>query len=190
MDCKMNCTKHQSISVTAIGSHNCSRCEDRNLLPFLSLAFLTFNSVIAVCRAYNHRDFSMIGFVLFLYFGFMSLLACLKAFDRLPLHEESPKKSCLKVAIWVLSTALNVGLAIHFAPLLFPVAFFIILVLAMASSATSFYFFFIYRDRRTNATSNCSSDIKNDKSGYRVIISAIGSWVSLEIDLPLLWRTC
>ncbi|OVA00310.1 hypothetical protein BVC80_8799g14 [Macleaya cordata] len=112
----------------------------------LSFAYLSVNSLVAVFKAYNHEDYQMVAFVLFLYFGFMSLFWFSRVFHSLPRNEESHKKEFLKIAIWVLTTSLNLGLAIKFAPLIYPIAGVFICIMALASSVCGFYLFFIYRD--------------------------------------------
>ncbi|KAF8399414.1 hypothetical protein HHK36_015278 [Tetracentron sinense] len=117
-----------------------------NFLPTLGICYLTLNTVIAIFRAHAHNDTPMIFFIVFLYVGFLSLYTCFMAFDRLPRNEESCRKDCLKAVIWIISTALNFGLAIRFSQLLFPIASVFIFAMAITSSAFGFYFFFIYRD--------------------------------------------
>ncbi|KAJ4973612.1 hypothetical protein NE237_006786 [Protea cynaroides] len=119
--------------------------EESNFLAMTSLCFLTFNAVFTSVRAHAHHDISTMFFIFFLYFGFLSLLLCFKAIERFPPHEESPKKEVLKFAIWVLSTSLNVGLALKFAPLIHPIGGVFLCVLATVTSGISFYFCFIYR---------------------------------------------
>ncbi|KAF8408049.1 hypothetical protein HHK36_007190 [Tetracentron sinense] len=130
--------------------------EGSNLLPTIGICYLTFNTVVAIFRAYAHDDIPMIAFVLFLYGGFISLYSCMMALDQLPRNEESRRKDLLKIIIWILFTSLNFGIAIRFAMLLYPIASVIIFAMATVSSVSAFYFFFIYRAENASAGNFCS----------------------------------
>ncbi|KAF8408048.1 hypothetical protein HHK36_007189 [Tetracentron sinense] len=129
--------------------------EGSNLLPTIGICYLTFNTVVAIFRAYAHDDIPMMAFVLFLYGGFISLYSCMMALDRLPRNEESRRKDLLKIIIWILLTSLNFGIAIRFAMLLYPIASVIIFAMATVSSASAFYFFFIFRAENAGAGNFC-----------------------------------
>ncbi|XP_042510417.1 uncharacterized protein LOC122085882 [Macadamia integrifolia] len=172
MDMKTGDTQQQKRPSCNNRSSRQAQTQESNFLPMMSLCFLTVNGVVTFVRAHAHGDTSTMAFVLFLYFGFLSLFCCLKAFDHFPPHEESPKKELLKVAIWVISTSLNVGLAVRFAPLIHPIGAIFICALASVSSGFGFYFFFIHRvDPSDVHNGSCKSYADNKKKKFFVVSS-------------------
>ncbi|OVA19101.1 hypothetical protein BVC80_9031g41 [Macleaya cordata] len=140
-------------------------------ISILSFAYLSVNSLVAVFKAYNHDDYQMVAFLLFLYFGFMSLFWFSRVFHSLPSNKESRKKDFFKIAIWVLTASLNLGLAIKFAPLIYPIAGVFICIMALASSVSGFYLFFIYRDDQQISDNKIKSYVSSSSVGKMKIKS-------------------
>ncbi|XVF14210.1 hypothetical protein REPUB_Repub09cG0038500 [Reevesia pubescens] len=108
-------------------------------LPAIAYFYLTFNSISTIYQAYSHGDFSMVAFIVFVYFGYFCLMYCIKEFQALPPNENTPRKDFLKSVIWVLANVILFGFAYQFSTFIHPVA--AVFFFAFAMSASSFLFF-------------------------------------------------
>lgn len=127
-------------------SHGKAESEGFSWLQPLALAFLTFNSAVAVYR--SRREPWGIAFVVTSYLDLMLLFWCLRQFERTP--EGSPKIKILKKAVWSLTTLLTTMFAYRVAATMpLPVA---AAVWAMAglTVGTGFYVFFIFKEKESS----------------------------------------
>jgi hypothetical protein len=109
----------------------------------LGLAFLTFNSGMAIYR--SNRDAGSIIFVAVSYLDLVALFACLRVYDRLDFH--SPRREQVKAAVWSLTTLLTVMFTYKVAEFM-PLAFkLVVWAMAAATTCGGFYAFFIHDDK-------------------------------------------
>ncbi|XP_010932905.1 uncharacterized protein [Elaeis guineensis] len=117
-----------------------------DLLPAIGFLFLTVNVVTAAYHA--RHDPGTLVFVLWSYVNLLLLFWCLKKFENLRTDCPPPaeKRERLKVAIWVLSTALNLTFAWRVAGIM-PLALAVV-IWAMSGflAVAGFYGLFIYKD--------------------------------------------
>ncbi|MQL95227.1 hypothetical protein Taro_027902, partial [Colocasia esculenta] len=109
-----------------------------SLLHIAALAFLTYNSALAVCRARN--DPWTLAFVVSAYSSMMLLFWCLRAFEAAP----PEKKERLKLVIWLLAMALNAMFSYRVASMM-PFGFAVaIWATAGVTTVAGFYAFFVW----------------------------------------------
>lgn len=126
-------------------SHSKPDSDGFSWLQPLGLAFLTFNSVVALYR--SRSDPWGVAFVVTSYVDLLLLFWCLRRFESTP--EGSPNTGTLKMAVWSLSTLLTVMFSYRVASIMpLPVA---VVVWAMAglTIAAGFYAFFIYKEKES-----------------------------------------
>ena len=121
--------------------------------PWLTLTgfvFLTFNSGMAIYR--SEGEIASVAFVVFSYLDLVALFYCLRQFEKA--HPDSPRRGHLKVAVWILTTALTVVFSYKVAAIM-PVAV-KVLVWAMASATIlgGFYAFFLHQEKTVLAGSH------------------------------------
>lgn len=116
-----------------------------SFLPKLGFVFLTFSVVSSI---YNSRgDPGMLAFVISSYVNLLLLFWCVDRFEKLGPNSPPEKRKRLKVAIWVLTTALNLALAWRVADVM-PWAL-AVAAWSMAAfvAVVGFYVFFIHEDQ-------------------------------------------
>ncbi|KAG1346283.1 hypothetical protein COCNU_06G001120 [Cocos nucifera] len=124
-------------------SHGKPDSDGFSWLQPLGLAFLTFNSVVALYR--SRSDPWGMAFVLTSYVDLLLLFWCLRRFESTP--EGSPNTGILKMAVWSLSTLLTVMFSYRVASIMpLPVAV-VVWTMAGLTIAAGFYAFFIYKEK-------------------------------------------
>ncbi|XWS32844.1 hypothetical protein CRYUN_Cryun22dG0024800 [Craigia yunnanensis] len=146
-------------------------------LPAIVYFYLTFNSISAIYLAYSHGDFSMVAFVLFVYFGYFFLMFCITIFQALPPQENSPRKDFLKSVIWVLTSFILFGFAYQFSTFIHPVAAVFALAIAISASSFIFFLYFVHdghhHQQQKQSPSSCYklriTILRNSSSNSKVI---------------------
>ncbi|CAL4889163.1 unnamed protein product [Urochloa decumbens] len=115
--------------------------------PWLTVAgfgFLTFNSGMAVYRSKGDRG--AVAFVAFSYLDLLALFYCLRRYEGA--EPGSALRDRLKVAVWLLTTALTVLFSYKVAAVM-PVAVAVVVwLMAFATVAGGFYAFFCSEDKQ------------------------------------------
>ncbi|XP_008806216.1 uncharacterized protein LOC103718967 [Phoenix dactylifera] len=123
-----------------------------NLLPAVGFLFLTVNVIAAAYHA--RQDPGTLVFVLWSYVNLLLLFLCLKKFESLEADSPPEKRERLKVAIWVLATALNLTFAWRVAGIM-PLALAVVIwAMAALVAVAGFYGLFIYKDGNGNCIEN------------------------------------
>ncbi|CAN6277973.1 unnamed protein product [Urochloa humidicola] len=109
----------------------------------LGFLFLTLNSGLAIVR--SRGEATAIAFVCFTYADLVALFACFRLFERA--GAGSPKRTTLKLAVWLLTTMLTVAFSYKVAAVTpLPVAVHVWLM-AATTVAGGFYAFFIHEEK-------------------------------------------
>ncbi|CAN6237559.1 unnamed protein product [Urochloa humidicola] len=110
---------------------------------FLGFLFLTLNSGLAIVR--SRGEATAVAFVCFTYADLVTLFACFTLFERA--GAGSPKRTTLKLAVWLLTTMLTVAFSYKVAAVTpLPVAVHVWLM-AATTVAGGFYAFFIHEEK-------------------------------------------
>lgn len=115
-----------------------------SLLTFLGFLFLTFNSGMAVCR--SHGDRETVAFVVFSYVDLLALFHCLRRYENA--EPASQLRDRLKIAVWVLTTALTLLFSFKVAAVMPPAVAVLVWLMAFATIAGGFYAFFCYNEKQ------------------------------------------
>ncbi|CAN6271943.1 unnamed protein product [Urochloa humidicola] len=130
---------HQADSINAAGGSRFSW-----LPTFLAFLLLTFNSAMAIVR--SQGDTMAIAFVGFCYGDLVALLICLTMYERA--RAGSAKRTCLKIAVWVLTTLLTFAFSYKVAAAMpAPVAVLVWLI-TFATVSGGFIAFFVYNEKK------------------------------------------
>ncbi|EHA8586589.1 hypothetical protein COCNU_scaffold000558G000010 [Cocos nucifera] len=115
-----------------------------DLLPTIGFLFLTVNVVTAGYHA--RQDPGTLVFLLWSYVNLLLLFWCLKKFENLGTDSPPEKRERLKVAIWLLATALNLTFASRVAGIM-PLALAVV-IWAMSGfvAVAGFYGLFVCND--------------------------------------------
>jgi hypothetical protein len=123
-------------------------------LPAMGFVFLTFNSAVAIHR--SNGDMSAVAFVASSYVDLLILFFCLRWFERAP--PGSANRRWLKVAFWVLTTALTLLFSHKVAAIMPEAVKVLVWLMASATVLGGSYAFFLQRPNKvceiqTSATS-------------------------------------
>ncbi|CAO2037681.1 unnamed protein product [Urochloa humidicola] len=112
-------------------------------LTILGFLFLTLNSLMAIHRSQGER--STVAFVVFSYLDLVVLFICLKWYENaLP---DSVTRAWLKVAVWILTTALTLLFSAKVAVVMPAAVAVVVWLMAFATVAGGFYAFFCYSEK-------------------------------------------
>ncbi|KAF7134960.1 hypothetical protein RHSIM_Rhsim08G0065300 [Rhododendron simsii] len=119
-----------------------------------------------IYRAYSHRDYYTVGFVVFEYSAFLLLDLCLTAFHKLPSQNRTNWRRFLQLAIWVLYSAMVFGFSTYFGPLFGdPVCGYSLYVVSIVGSVFLFYVYVI-----SDGMSGCDECLGDqEKKGTREV---------------------
>ncbi|TKW37254.1 hypothetical protein SEVIR_1G036000v4 [Setaria viridis] len=115
--------------------------------PWLTVAgfgFLTFNSGMAVYRSQGDRG--AVAFVAFSYLDLLALFYCLRRYEGA--EPGSALRDRLKVAVWLLTTALTILFSYKVAAVMPVAAAVVVWLMAFATVAGGFYGFFCHEDKK------------------------------------------
>ncbi|KAL6604436.1 hypothetical protein ACP70R_042863 [Stipagrostis hirtigluma subsp. patula] len=112
-------------------------------LTVLGFAFLTFNSGMAVYR--SPGDLWAIAFVAFSYVDLLALFFCLRQYESA--EPGSQLRDRLKVAVWLLTTALTLVFSYKVAAVMPAAVAIVVWLMAFGTVAGGFYAFFCYADK-------------------------------------------
>ncbi|KAJ4757224.1 hypothetical protein LUZ62_067599 [Rhynchospora pubera] len=111
-------------------------------LSALAFAFLTVNSLLAICR--SKGDKGTVAFITISFTDLLLLFWCLRLFERAA--PGSVTRERIKVAVWSLATLLTLMFSSKVAILMpLPVAV-VVWVMAAATSVGGFYAFFLLKE--------------------------------------------
>lgn len=119
-----------------------------NLLPAIGFLFLTYNVITSAYHA--RQDRTTLVFVLLSYADLLLLFLCLEKFQSLEADNKPEKRQKLKVAIWVLATALNLAFAWRVARIMPGAVAVVIWAMSSFVAAAGFYCLLIYKDEYSN----------------------------------------
>lgn len=115
--------------------------------PWLTVAgfgFLTFNSGMAVYRSQGDRG--AVAFVAFSYLDLLALFYCLRRYESA--EPGSGLRDRLKVAVWLLTTALTILFSYKVAALMPLAVAVVVWLMAFATVAGGFYAFFCSENKQ------------------------------------------
>ncbi|KAL6628921.1 hypothetical protein ACP70R_028686 [Stipagrostis hirtigluma subsp. patula] len=112
-------------------------------LTALGFGFLTFNSGMAIYR--SKGDGEAIAFVAFSYLDLLTLFFCLKQYENA--EPGSQLRDRLKVAVWLLTTALTLVFSYKVAAVMPAAVAVLVWLMAFGTVAGGFYAFFCYSEK-------------------------------------------
>jgi hypothetical protein len=111
-----------------------------SLLTALGLAFLTFNSGMAIYR--SNGDYESIAFVAFSYFDLVLLFYCLRYYEQ-----GDRRSKWVKAAVWVLTTLLTVMFSYKVAAVMPLKVAAIVWAMAGTTVLGGHYAFFVHKEK-------------------------------------------
>ncbi|MCE2055246.1 hypothetical protein HAX54_042272 [Datura stramonium] len=112
---------------------------------YISL-LMAFNILVNIYRAYIREQYSLLAFILFVYFSFFLLLYFSYVYRRFSSKEKSLQKDIIGLVIWFLYSAIMFGFVYQFSPILGFSAALFLYVVAIAGSAVFFYIYVVYEE--------------------------------------------
>ncbi|KAL6143415.1 hypothetical protein ACLB2K_054110 [Fragaria x ananassa] len=131
-------------------------------LPSVVFLNLTITTLTTMYRAYQHRDITLLAFLVFVYASYFTLHNCVEVYSRLPKGEKSTKKELLRFTLWFLPTVVFFGFALEFGTFMPVTVVVLMYCLAIASSSLLFYAHYIQDDQKGYNT--CADDQKKSSS--------------------------
>ncbi|KAL6287913.1 hypothetical protein ACE6H2_012303 [Prunus campanulata] len=128
-----------------------------NLTPCFVYFNLTICSLTTLYRAYEHSDYPVVAFVVFVYVSYFVLEKCLAVYTMLPRGEQSVKKELLRFTLWGLSSAILFGFAYQFGTFMPLSAVVLMYCIAVSSSLLLFYAYYIVDDQNHTGCSFCAT---------------------------------
>lgn len=120
-------------------------------LPAISFVFMAYSSITAIYQ--SKGDPGTVSFVVGSLLILSALYWCMKEFETAVSHGEAVKKEQLKIAIWVLATALNALFSFRVTTVIDSVVFSIIIwALAGLTTAAGCYLMFFATQGSNGAT--------------------------------------
>jgi hypothetical protein len=113
-------------------------------LAFAGFLFLTFNSGMAVYR--SDGDPKTLAFLGFSYLDLVALFYCLRRYEDA--EPGSGLRHGLKIAVWLLTTALTLLFSFKVAALMPPAVAVVVWLMAFGTVAGGFYAFFCYNEKQ------------------------------------------
>ncbi|MCD9638288.1 hypothetical protein HAX54_022161 [Datura stramonium] len=110
---------------------------------------IIFNTVSMIYKTYINSQYSLLAFVLFIYFSSFLAFYLSSIHQSLPLEKHSLEKSLLGFVIWFLFSSITFGFVYQFYPLFGFWAGLSICMIAIASSGVMFYDYVVcdYQDQ-------------------------------------------
>ncbi|WMV23618.1 hypothetical protein MTR67_017003 [Solanum verrucosum] len=118
---------------------------------------MAFNMLGNIYRAYIHEQYSLLAFILFVYFSFFLLLYFSYAYRRFPSQEKSLHKDIIGLVIWFLYSAIIFGFVFQFSPILGFLAALFLYVVAIAGSAIFYYIYVVHEEDENERKWFCGS---------------------------------
>lgn len=119
--------------------------------------FMAFNILGNIYRAYIHKQYSLLAFILFVYLSFFLLLYFSYVYRSFPSMGKSLHKEIIGFVIWFLYSAIMFGFVFQFSSILgFVVALFLYVV-AIAGSSIFFYIYVVYEEDENERKWSCGS---------------------------------
>lgn len=134
---------------------------------YISL-LMSFNILGSIYRAYIHEQYSLLVFILFVYFSFFLLIYFSYVYRRFPSKEISMHKDIIGLVIWFLYSAIMFGFVFKFSPILgFSVGLFLHVV-AIVGSSIFFYVYVVYEEDENERKWFCRSQEQWDVISEKV----------------------
>ncbi|GJN19342.1 hypothetical protein PR202_gb06609 [Eleusine coracana subsp. coracana] len=136
--------QQQGLPVAAGHHHGAAAGRSFPWLTAAGFGFLTFNSGMAVYR--SHGDRETVAFVAFSYLDLLALFYCLRRYETA--EAGSSLRDRLKIAVWLLTTALTLLFSFKVAAVMPPAVAVVVWLMAFGTVAGGFYAFFCYNDKQ------------------------------------------